>query len=84
MSTVVLEVYLYVGESLHSLCGFNILCVRIIFSTDTCHLFPQHVLAIIPLIGGVQRQCLLPAPGALGSHGGLHTLPEPAMAAEAA
>ena len=37
-----------------SLYGFNnFLCVRVAFSIDDCHLFPQCMLAIIPLIGGV-------------------------------
>ena len=36
--------------SLCSLCGFNIFNRRTIFSMDTCHFFPLHVLAIILLI----------------------------------
>ena len=33
--------------------GFMLFGTRAIFSIDVCHLFPQCVLAIIPLIGGV-------------------------------
>ena len=47
-SVVVLQGYLYVGPSL---CGFNIFGVRTVFSADACCLFPQCVLAIIPLMG---------------------------------
>lgn len=46
---MVLEGYLYVGESL---CRFNIFGVRTVFSMDACHLFPQCVLFVILLIGG--------------------------------
>ena len=30
--------------------------VRAVFGFDACHLFPQHVLTIMPLIGDVQVQ----------------------------
>ena len=36
-----------------SLWESNIFGVRAIFSTDACHVFPQCVLALIPLTGGV-------------------------------
>ena len=39
--------------SLCSLCGFNSFGKRKVFSMDVCHLFPQCLLAIIPLLGGV-------------------------------
>ena len=54
MSTVVLEGYLYVGATMCNFCRFSIFCVRAIFSMDACHLFIQCMLAIIPLIVGVQ------------------------------
>ena len=38
--------------ALCSLCGFNIFGTRAVFSMDACCLFPQHVLAITPLMGG--------------------------------
>ena len=40
------------GASLCSLCEFSIFGVRAVFSMDACHVFPQCVLAVIPLIGG--------------------------------
>lgn len=49
---MVLEGCFYVGMLLCSLHEFNIFGVRAICSMDTCHLFPQCMLAIIPLIGG--------------------------------
>ena len=55
----VLEGCFYVGMSLCRLRGFifkflYFLLVRgIFFSMDDCHLFPQCMLAIIPLIGGL-------------------------------
>ena len=39
--------------SLCSLHGFSIFGARAVFSMDACCLFPQYMLAIIPLIGGV-------------------------------
>ena len=57
LSTVVLEGYLYVGLSLCSFCGFIIIIIfgrRTVLGFDVCHLFPQHMLAVFPLIGGVQ------------------------------
>ena len=36
-----------------SLHGFNIFGLKAVFSMDVCSIFPQHVLTIIPLIGGV-------------------------------
>lgn len=50
---MVLEDYFYVGVSLCRLCGFNIFGMKGVFSVDVCHLFPQCMLAVIPLIGGV-------------------------------
>ena len=41
------------GSSLCSLCGFNSFGKRGVFSMDVCHLFPQCLLTIIPLLGGV-------------------------------
>ena len=53
LSTVVLECYLYVGVSLCSFCGFNFFFFgrRTVLGFDACHLFPQHMLAIFPLMG---------------------------------
>ena len=42
----------FVRPSLCSLHGFNISGARAVFGMDACCLFPQCVLAIIPLIGG--------------------------------
>ena len=64
---MVLDGYLYVGLSLCSLCGFNIFGVRAVFSMDACRLFPQHMLVVFPLIGGVQMQWLVPSLGVLSS-----------------
>ena len=59
----VLEGYFHVRTSLCSLCGFSFIDldldllfffffdVRAVFSMDDCHLFPQYMLAGIPLIG---------------------------------
>ena len=52
------------GASLHSLYGFNIFVARAAFSLGACCLFPQCVLAIIPLLGGVQVWRPTRAPGA--------------------
>lgn len=63
---MILEDYLYAEASLHSLYGFNIFGARPVVSMDSCHLFPQCVLAIIPLIGSVQMWRLMgvsPLPG---------------------
>lgn len=49
----VLECYFYLGTSLRILHGFNIFGVMAVFSMEDCQLFPQFVLAIIPLIGDV-------------------------------
>jgi len=49
-----------VEEYICDLCGWEerfqlfLLNCRAIFSSDAYHLFPQSVLAIIPLIAGVQ------------------------------
>ena len=43
----------YVGVSLCSLHESNSFGARAVFSMDACHIFPQCVLAVIPLIGGV-------------------------------
>lgn len=43
-----LEGILLWGESLYSLCGIYIFGVRVAFSIDVCHLFPQCMLAVIP------------------------------------
>ena len=53
LSPVVLKGCFYVGASLCSLCESNIFGARAIFSMDSCLVFPQCVLAIIPLIGNV-------------------------------
>ena len=53
LSTVVLEGCFYVGASLCRLCKSNIFAVRAVFITDGCHIFPQSVLAVIPLIEGM-------------------------------
>lgn len=55
MSALVLEGYRCVKVSLCSLCGFNIFGVRAQFSMNACHLFCQHVSAIIPFIGLCRR-----------------------------
>ena len=52
-STVVLMGCFYVGESLCSLHESSIFGARAVFGLDACYIFPQGVLAIIPLIGGV-------------------------------
>ena len=43
----------YVGESLCRLCESIIFGARAVFGMDACHNFPQSVLAIIALTGGV-------------------------------
>ena len=50
---MVFEDYFYVVAFLCSLCEFNIFGARSVFSMDACHLFPQCVLAISPLLAGV-------------------------------
>ena len=82
LSPVVLEGYLYVGVSLCSLCGFNIFGARAVLSMDACCLFPQCVLAVIPLIGGVRMRWLVPGRGVLAGGGGSCTPPEHMMGAE--
>ena len=52
--------------TLCSLCGFIIFGTRTVFSMDACCLFPQHVLAITPLMG-VQMQWLVSTPGFLAA-----------------
>ena len=51
---------------------------------DVCCLCSQRVLAVIPLIGDVYMQWLVPLPGTLGCSGSLCMPPEPAMAMEMA
>lgn len=53
LSTVVLKGYFYMEESMCSLSTFNIFGERAVFIMDACHLFPQCMLAIIPMVGGV-------------------------------
>ena len=61
----VLEGYFYVGTSLCSLrflFVFVVVATRVVFSMGVCHVFPQCMLAIISLIGGlagavVTRSC---------------------------
>ena len=48
---MILEGYFYVGILLCSLHEFNLFGVRATCSMDPCHLFPQGMLAIIPLVG---------------------------------
>ena len=67
---MVLESSLYVVSSLCSLCGFNKFGVRAVFSMDTCSLFSQLVLGVIPLIGCMQMWWLVPGPGVLSSGSG--------------
>ena len=81
---MVLEGYLYVRVSLCSFFGFNIFSGRAVFSMDVCCLFPQLVLAIIPLIGDVQMWCLVPVPGVLSGGGRSHAPLKHTMGAEAA
>ena len=52
---MVLEDYFYVGMSLCSLHVNSLIFfgVKAVFSMDACHVFPQCILAVIPLIGGV-------------------------------
>ena len=50
---MVLEAYFYVGTSCVACVGFIVVGVRAVCSKAACHLFPQCMLAIIPLIGGV-------------------------------
>ena len=72
--------------SLCSLAGFSILIfgVMVVFSIDAYSLFPQHVLVIIPLNGGVQIGWLIPNPGVLGSSGSSGAPLEHVMGAEVA
>ena len=42
-----------VGVSLRRLCESNIFGARAVFGIDASHVFPQSVLSVIPLIGGV-------------------------------
>ena len=48
---MVLKGCFYVRVSLYRLCEFSIFGVRASFGMDTSHIFPQGMLAIIPLIG---------------------------------
>ena len=80
---MVLEGDLYVGASLCSLCGFNIFGARAVISIDACHLFPQCVLIVMPLIKAVQIWQLVLDPGVLGVRDGSGTPPEHKMASEA-
>ena len=73
---MVFEGYLYVGASLCSLCGFNIFGARAVYSVDAYCLFPQCVLAVIPLIGGVQMGWLVTGPGVLGGDGSSRVPPQ--------
>ena len=70
------------GLSLCSFCGFIIIIIfgrRTVLGFDVCHLFPQHMLAIFPLMGvcscvGVWHvhspgRHLAPSHGCLGSGG---------------
>ena len=50
---MVLKGCFYVGASLCRLCESEIFGVRTVFGMDASHVFPYHVLAIVPLIGGV-------------------------------
>ena len=43
----------YVETPLCSLCESNIFGAKAVFGMDACHVFPQGVLALLPLIGGV-------------------------------
>lgn len=65
------------------LCGFNISGARAVFSTYTCHLFPQHELAIIPLWGCAHVVSDTQF-GVLGGSGGSRVPPEHSMGVEAA
>lgn len=83
-SIAVLEGYLSAGASLHTLCGFTIFGMKPGFSLDTCCLFPQHDLAIIPLTGGVQVQQPMCTPRAhAGGGNGQHLLMGLSPAAQA-
>ena len=46
--------YICGNDPLYSLFGFNIFGARAVFSKDACHLFPQWVPSLIPLIVGVE------------------------------
>ena len=50
---MVLKGCFYVGVSLCSLCECNIFGAMSFYSMDAYHIFPQCVLTIIPLVGGV-------------------------------
>lgn len=50
---MVLKVCFYVGASLCKMCVSNIFVARTVFCMYAIHIFPQSLLAIIPLIGGV-------------------------------
>ena len=81
---MVLEGCLYLGTSLCILSGFNIFGARADFHMDAYCLFSQCVLAIIPLIEGVQMQWLVPGRGVLSGSGGSCVPPEHMMGVEAA
>ena len=78
---MVLKGYLYVGTFLCILCGFNIFDARAVFRMDACHLFPQHVLVVLLLIGSVQ---VLPGLGVLCSGRLLRCAPGHTVGGEAA
>ena len=50
---MILKVCFYMGEFLCRLCVSSIFGVRAGFGMDVSHVFPQSVLAVIPLLGGV-------------------------------
>lgn len=60
---MVLKVCFYVGASLCKMCVSNIFVARTVFCMNAIHIFPQSLLAIIPLIGGmigvVSKACVV-------------------------
>lgn len=50
---MVLKACFYVGASLFRLCVSSVFGVRAVFDMDTSHVFPQGVLAVIPLLGNM-------------------------------
>lgn len=62
--------------------GVSLFWLQGCFSRDACHLFPKHVLAIIPLILHVQMWQLVLNPGVFKSSGSSCILPEHVMRAE--
>ena len=70
---MVLEGYFLCESILCSFSWLNIFGARVVFTVDTFCLFLQHVLKIIPVIGGVKMPCwcLLPELALVAASGDL-------------